>query len=367
MTFKVLDLFSGIGGFSLALDQIEHNGEKVFETVAFCEIDKDCHTVLNKHWPDVPIFEDVTKVAVHKNKVFGDCFLHENKDEFTVARGGKSLRVNFDETTLNSKIDVIVGGFPCQDISTAGKQRGLKDEDRIRELIEQGHSREDAEKEARTRSGLWDEYKRLIEEIRPRWVIIENVPNLLNLGLNRVLSDLDAIGFSASWEIISARSVGSVHLRKRVWIIAYPNCESVRNGTEWDEVRRLNLQDEREAIVRHISEVGRVGEVHSSSLSHPAYSDDFRFWPSFASEEEKQLWWAKATFSIRSWWEAVPSIRRMDDAISEGLDRGSFTEKEYEDARKARIKQLGNSIVPGIASIIGERIKFHEFNEVSAL
>ncbi len=115
---KVLDLFSGIGGFSLGL---ERTGG--FETVAFCEIDKKARLVLKKHWPDVPIFEDVSALT-------GD--------------------------QINEKIDIIVGGFPCQDISVAGKGAGL----------------------AGARSGLWFEFHRLIKEIRPSYVIAENVSAL---------------------------------------------------------------------------------------------------------------------------------------------------------------------------------------------
>ena len=167
MTLKVLDLFSGLGGFSHALDNIGG-----FETIAFCEIDKDCHGVLKKHWPSVLIEEDVCKL---------------------------------DGKKFSGKVQVIVGGFPCQDISTAGKQKGLVDENG-----------------ERTRSGLWSEYKRLIKEIGPRWVIIENVRNLVSNGLLQVLTDLDSIGYDCEWQIISARDVGACHLRERIWIVAWP-------------------------------------------------------------------------------------------------------------------------------------------------
>jgi DNA (cytosine-5)-methyltransferase 1 len=175
-TIKVLDLFSGIGGFSHALDKLEYGGEKVFETVAFCEIDKDARRVLKKHWPEVPIFEDVSILSA------------------------EGL-----ESHLECLPDMIVGGFPCTDISTAGLQKGLVDE-----------------KGERTRSGLWFEYKRLIREIHPKWVIIENVRNLVKNGLLQVLKDLDEVGYDCEWNIISARDAGACHLRERIWIVAWP-------------------------------------------------------------------------------------------------------------------------------------------------
>jgi hypothetical protein len=125
---NVLDLFSGIGGFSLGL---ERTGG--MRTVAFCEIDPYCRAVLRKHWPAVPCFEDVRD-------------LHA-----------------FDV----GPVDVICGGFPCQDISTAGRGAGLAGE----------------------RSGLWSEYRRLIEECRPAWVVIENVSALRSRGLDQVLGE----------------------------------------------------------------------------------------------------------------------------------------------------------------------------------
>jgi DNA (cytosine-5)-methyltransferase 1 len=158
---KVLDLFSGIGGFSLGL---ERAGMK---TIAFCEIDPFCRKVLKKHWPDVPIFEDVRTLT---NEQVGP-------------------------------VDVICGGFPCQDISVAGKGAGIEGE----------------------RSGLWKEYARLIGEIRPRYVIVENVAALLGRGIGRVLGDLAALGYDAEWHCIPATYIGAKHIRDRVWIIANPS------------------------------------------------------------------------------------------------------------------------------------------------
>jgi DNA (cytosine-5)-methyltransferase 1 len=163
---RVLDLFSGIGGFSLGL---ERTGG--FETVAFCEIEEFPRRVLAKHWPKVPCYHDVRELTAD-----------------TLARDGIA-------------VDVICGGFPCQDISNAGNQEGLDGE----------------------RSGLWFEYDRLIGELRPKVVIVENVKALLHRGLLEVLRCLAERGYDAWWENIQANSLGLPHERGRVWIVAYPS------------------------------------------------------------------------------------------------------------------------------------------------
>ena len=162
---RVLSLFAGIGGFDLGL---ERTGG--FSTVAFCEIDPFCQKVLNKHWPKVPIYDDVRTLTAER-----------------LAADGIA-------------VDVICGGFPCQDISTAGKGAGIAGE----------------------RSGLWKEYARLIGELRPQFAIMENVSALLGRGLGVVLGDLAEIGFDAEWDCISAANIGAPHNRDRVWIVAYP-------------------------------------------------------------------------------------------------------------------------------------------------
>jgi len=188
---NVLDLFSGIGGFTLGLERAG------MRTVAFCEIEPFCRAVLAKHWPSIPCYNDVRTL---------------NADRLARDR---------------IAVDVICGGFPCQDISHAGKGAGLRGE----------------------RSGLWREYARLIGEVRPRYVVVENVSALLYRGLGEVLGDLASLGYDAEWHCIPASYVGAPHRRDRIWIVAYPNndgestCEVnaktqrvqivIRNG-EWD-------------------------------------------------------------------------------------------------------------------------------------
>jgi len=173
---KILDLFSGIGGFSLGLERAG------FETVAFCEIDKKAQLVLKKHWPQVPIYDDVSAIT--------------------------------GETFRDQTIDIICGGFPCQDISLAGKGAGLAGE----------------------RSGLWFQFHRLIKEIRPLYAIIENVAALRSRGLDEVLRSLFEIGYDAEWHCIPASAVGAPHRRDRVWIVAYPSCERYE---QWGKQRDL--------------------------------------------------------------------------------------------------------------------------------
>ena len=161
--WRVLDLFSGIGGFSLGLEQAG------MQTVAFCEIDPFCQSILKKHWPLIPIYDDVAKLR------------------------GKDI----------GQVEVICGGFPCQDVSSAGQQKGI----------------------TANRSGLWSEYCRLIGEIQPQFAIVENVIGLLQGGqgrwFGRVLGDLAEIGYDAEWHCIPAAYIGAPHFRDRVWIVAY--------------------------------------------------------------------------------------------------------------------------------------------------
>lgn len=169
MVLNVLDLFSGIGGFALGL---ERTGG--FRIAAFCESNLYCQAVLRRHWASVPIFDDVRTLDAAQ------------------FRG----------------IDVITGGFPCQDISAAGAMAGLEGD----------------------RSGLWSELCRLIGEIRPRFAIVENVPNLLagptgqpGGWFGRILGDLAAVRFDAEWHCIPSSAIGAAFEGDRVWMVATPN------------------------------------------------------------------------------------------------------------------------------------------------
>lgn len=179
---NVLDLFAGIGGFSLGLESVG------FTTVAFCEIDPYAQKVLRKNWPEVPIYDDIQTLTAERLAADG-------------------IRVN-----------VITGGFPCQDTSAVGHVWGApKGTDGLR-------------------TGLWADLCRLIGEVRPDYAILENVPNLL-VGDNgrwfgRILRDLAEIGFDAEWHCISASTIGAPHKRERVWIIAYPSRKGLEGSGE---------------------------------------------------------------------------------------------------------------------------------------
>lgn len=187
----MLDLFSGIGGFSLGL---ERSG---METVAFCEIEPYCQKVLKKHWPHVPIHTDIREL---------------------------------DGTQYRGTVELVCGGFPCQDISSAGTGEGLDGD----------------------RSGLWFEYARIIREVGPRFVLVENSPELVHRGLATVLGNLADAGLDAEWGVISACAVGASHMRRRLWIVAYADSSNGKTGF-WDSFAQTDWalrQNNRSACAR---------------------------------------------------------------------------------------------------------------------
>jgi DNA-cytosine methyltransferase len=161
-TVRILDLFSGIGGFSLGLER----ASKEFQTVAFCEQDPFCTRILNKHWPDVPVYPDIRKLNGEKIK------------------------------ELAGAIDIVCGGFPCQPFSQAGKRRGKADD-----------------------RDLWPEMFRIIKECVPAYVIGENVAGFVNMELDRTVSDLESENYEVRVFVLGAVSVQAPHQRQRCWII----------------------------------------------------------------------------------------------------------------------------------------------------
>lgn len=269
---RVLDLFSGIGGFSLGLERAG------MRTVAFCEIEEYPRQVLAQHWPNVPIYDDVRTL-----------------DANTLRRDGIA-------------VDVICGGFPCQDISIAGRALGLAGE----------------------RSGLWSEYARLVGQIRPRFVIVENVAALLSRGLGEVLGGLAAIGYDAEWHCIPASAVGAPHYRDRVWIVAYPNGTELRVEPRW--------RDGPHRTGSPISAVdGRAREVADSNRRNKYW------WP-----RHVQMGWgavasdfADACHGEGTEWTSEPNVGRVAYGVPDRMER---------------LKGLGNAVVPQVAELIGRAI-----------
>lgn len=268
---NVLDLFSGIGGFSLGLERAG------MRTVAFCEIDPYCRAVLRKYWPDTPIFDDVRTLD------------------------GQSFR----------NVQVICGGFPCQDISSAGAKVGIEGE----------------------RSGLWREYARIIGEVRPRYVIVENVADLLSRGLGIVLGDLAALGYDAEWHCIPASALGAPHRRDRLWLIAYTDGErqSRRSQPEVRSVKPKFGPSFWNDIVR----------FRAAMADTDAQGCD----QSIGTSEEISRAGARQSAGPLSGgrhpWIFEPDVGRVANGISSRVDR---------------LAALGNAVIPQIPEIIGRAI-----------
>ena len=186
---KVLDLFSGIGGFSLGLERAG------MSTVAMCEKDPYCRKILAKHWPDLTIHEDIR---------------------------------NLDGRQYTKSIDLVCGGFPCQPFSVAGKRKGT-DDDRH----------------------LWPEMLRVIQESRPRWVIGENVFGFVNMALDDVQADLEREHYEVRKFLLPAVAVDARHRRDRIILIAYSNSPAIWDIPERQAQGRDNLQAGRQAITPH--------------------------------------------------------------------------------------------------------------------
>jgi DNA (cytosine-5)-methyltransferase 1 len=270
---RVGSLFSGIGGFDLGL---ERTGG--FRTAWFCEQDEFCQRVLARHWPGVPCHPDIAALT-------GD------------AAG---------------PVDVLCGGFPCQDISGAGLKVGI----------------------GGSRSGLWSEYARLVRELRPRYVLVENVSALLARGLDVVLGDLAAIGYSAEWGCIRAADVGAPHLRDRLWLVGYPDHEGEPVEPVDAEARRLPKLADADTF-------GRNG------------------WPRVFGPG----WWRE--LEDCGWWQSESGVRGVADGLSGGMDGGVVMQPSTLAVgrvanRGRRCAALGNALVPQIAEWIGRRILDYE-------
>lgn len=290
---RIGSLFSGIGGFELGLERAIPQAQTIWQV----ERDKFCQSILHKHWPNAKIYDDVRTITKDNVK----------------------------------PIDILCGGFPCQDISIAGKGRGIiKDE---------------------TRSGLFWEMHRLIDELEPSVAVLENVPAITFRGGLQVLGALAEIGYDAEWVVISAREFGAPHKRERWFCVAYPVGKSdkqfkkTRKGDKSCKAKQTSLFGDNAQAVRDF----RCDNI-SSQPTNPNCKSAISISQCIVEKTNETI--GSADFHRQEYttgtgyWRTShpePLIRRMDDGISRRLDG-------------ARLKALGNAIVPQCSQWIGEQI-----------
>lgn len=309
MTFG--SLFSGIGGLDLGMERAGWTCKWQVEINPFCR------RLLEKHWPDVRRHDDVTTFP--------------------------------PADSTDWAVDAIVGGFPCQDISYAGKGAGLKGE----------------------RSGLWYEFARVVREIRPQIVVVENVSALLVRGLDAVLGTLAADGYDADWACVPAAFVGAPHIRDRVFVIAHAPSErcgtrSRESGSKEGERIGRRESDHCVADVADSESIGcrsgRTGRAAASSevrkvsgrdvsdadgqrFSRRTKRDRSSIEPRFVPSS----WHDAYRRSSADWWATEPDVGRMAYGIP---------------ARVDRLAGLGNAVVPAVGELVG-RIAADVFNSLT--
>jgi len=330
MVMRLLDLFSGIGGFSYAAEKLVGG----YETVAFCEQDKFCQQVLRKHWKDVPIYDDVRTIDA--------------------ARLGR--------------IDIVAGGFPCQAVSQAGLQKATEDD-----------------------RWLWDEMLRIIKDCKPKWVIGENVVGLININegvlFEQVQTDLENEGYSVQSVVIPAASKNAPHRRDRVWIIAHSNISSQPNESEYFAKRQGewgSVADSKSIIKNGIRrETNEVADRGNTWLELERRSDRQlieKTKKNVANTNNKRLQGQRQKPSRTSteqrdtsnpcWRQIKSRLGYMADGLSEALS-GHFSEEPKDIPRVAqnqkdrtkKLMALGNSIVPQVAAELFYAIKITEYGE----
>jgi DNA (cytosine-5)-methyltransferase 1 len=270
-----LSLFSGIGGLDLGLERAG------MRCVSQVEIDPFCRKVLAKHWPHVPRFEDVRM---------------------------------FDPDCINERIDLIAGGFPCQDVSTAGTMRGFSGQ----------------------RSSLYREVIRLVCAVHPRFVLMENVAGLFVDGrIGTVLGDLAAIGFNAEWDCIPACALGAHHIRDRVFILAH------RERGGWSP---SVFEGIRRAVGKTSDQASRKGAA--KAVASLLGGEGVSIWPDSiesGTDDESDCPRLPKRPALAEQWIPEPIMDRMVNGLPSQLDC-------------SRIKALGNAVHPQVAELIGRAI-----------
>ena len=286
---RVLDLFSGIGGFAYAGHLLGG-----FATTQFVENNAYCQQVLRKNFPHVPIHDDIT---------------------------------TFDTSYKFGEYDLITAGFPCQDLSSAGKQAGLREG---------------------TRSSLFYRVMQIARRTRPKFILFENVANTISHAkgetFQHILHEIAKSGYNAEWGIISAADVGASHLRKRIWIIAYANdpryyrTSKCQTDTKWTET----------IAERYKSQPQPTGQAHPVANTTSLRVEGDRSQgqqEQLALAETGLLDWSDTGIRLGSDWRTYasqPMLRRGDDGLSRRVDR---------------LKCLGNTICPQTATIPLNRVK----------
>ena len=271
----VIDLFSGIGGFALGLESTGY-----FKTVQFVENEKWCQKILNKNFPEIPIHNDV-------------------------------------KTFKGYDADVVVGGFPCQPFSVAGKQQAIQDD-----------------------RHLWPDMFRVIKETKPTWVIGENVRNIVSISegmvLEQVYLDLESEGYEVQSFIIPAAAVNAPHQRYRTWIVAYSrrtlqSRAEFRKENENEIAKRYANQFERSSKTSEFD----VADTDSKGLQRTEQHETYN------RKTQTQFTTAKCFEERGYYWEFEPNVGRVAYGVPNRVDR---------------LKGLGNAIVPQIAYQIGKAI-----------
>jgi len=314
---ETLDLFSGIGGFSRGLESTGH-----FRTIGFCEIESFPREVLRHHWPGVPVWEDVRELTA--------------------------------ESLGGLRPDAIVGGFPCQDISVAGKGAGIEG----------------------SRSGLWGEFARLVVELRPRWVIGENVGALRTRGIDRVCSDLEAEGYSVWPLVVGAWAVGAPHRRDRVWIVGHSRLEdghppeSHVQERELDTVRPgwTGAEGLSHSEGERRSEQGQLGDPSGSNAAqrNPRQGAEQSggasgiCWPARPGEPQHEWEEPRLAYGPGKPLRGTGQPRKKSDPGRPQLPVGGSVDglpvRLARRWNREALKALGNSVVSQVVAVIGQAI-----------
>lgn len=296
-----IDLFSGVGGFALAASWVWPDHDPVL----FCEREPFCHEVLKKHWPNVPIVEDVNDI---ESIIAYASSVRCSRDAQWEQGGAKKEGGMLEFGAASSGIDLLTGGFPCQPFSCAGQRKGASD-DRF----------------------LWPAMLEVIRQTSPRWIVGENVPGLLSqdggLVFERVCSDLENEGYEVLPFILPACGQNAPHRRDRIWVVARNT--GLLGSTIHEEQTAGFIQSDQNT---------------SDSDSEQAFTPKQRgLYSEFGLSNSGSKQWDE------HWYEAA--IRtcnvRVDDGLSRRMDRH----------RTGRLKALGNAIVPQVVAQIFKAIK----------